>query len=121
MNKTQPVAQTDFAVTFTERAIAQAKTLMAQDPANAGKCVRIFAEGGCCSGMEYGLVFDDPRADDQSASLHGVTVIVDPDSARCLRGSQVDYEPGPGESGFRITQPNPPSACGCDCGQPSPA
>jgi iron-sulfur cluster assembly accessory protein len=44
-----------------------------------------------------------------------VPVVVDPASARHLQGSLIDYCENPGESGFRISHPNPPSAC--DCGK----
>ncbi|HRY49161.1 MAG TPA: iron-sulfur cluster assembly accessory protein [Candidatus Paceibacterota bacterium] len=107
---------TDSGVTLTEHAANQAKRLMKNDPEAAGKNLRVYAEGGCCSGIQYGLVFDDRHPEDMVADFHGVTLLIDPDSARCLRGAVIDYCDDPGDSGFRISNLSRPGAC--DCGKP---
>lgn len=88
---------------------------MKNDPEVAGKALRVYAEGGCCSGLEYGLIFDDRHPEDVVADFHGVTIVIDAASARHLRGAVIDYCGGPGEAGFRITNSNQPAAC--DCGK----
>ena len=76
-------------ITLTESAAAEVKNILAQ-PENAGKTLRIFVEQGGCSGMQYSMVFDEKRADDSSAEMHGVSVLVDPFSAKYLQGTVVD-------------------------------
>ena len=106
--------QTDIPVlSLTESAAAQVKHLIASDPENAGKTLRIFIERGGCSGMQYGMVFDEPRPDDNSAQFFGVNVLVDPFSADYLRGTVVDYVDALTGGGFKISNPKAQQSCGC--------
>jgi len=82
-------------------------------PDSAGKLLRVYVEGGGCSGMQYGMVFDEKKADDQVLSQHGVDVIIDPQSVEFLKGSTIDYVESIQGSGFRINNPNAKTACGC--------
>jgi len=75
--------------------------------------LRVFVSGGGCSGMQYGLVFDEKRDDDFSAQFHGVSVLVDPFSANYLRGSVVDFSEELTGGGFKISNPNARQSCGC--------
>jgi iron-sulfur cluster assembly accessory protein len=110
---TESEASSDAILTLTPAAAAQVKSLMAADPANAGKTLRIFVEGGGCSGMKYGMVFDERRPDDGVAEWHGVGVLVDPVSADYLRGTAIDFKDDLNDSGFKITNPNARESCGC--------
>ncbi len=100
-------------VVLTEAAARQVRALVSGDPAQAGKTLRVFVEGGGCSGMQYGMVFDERRPDDALAEHFGVTVLVDPFSANYLRGAVVDFRDELEESGFKISNPNARQSCGC--------
>lgn len=99
-------------ITLTESAAAEVKNILAQ-PENAGKTLRIFVEQGGCSGMQYSMVFDEKRLDDLSAEMHGVSVLVDPFSAKYLRGTVVDYSDALTGGGFKLSNPNARQSCGC--------
>ncbi len=99
-------------VTLTPSAAEEIKAKIAQ-PENAGKTLRVYVEQGGCSGMSYGMVFDEKRADDLESSFHGVTVLVDPFSADYIRGSVVDFSDALTGGGFKITNPKAKQSCGC--------
>jgi iron-sulfur cluster assembly protein len=106
-------APTDSVVTVTENAAGQIRHLLAQDPQNAGKHLRVYVEQGGCSGMQYSMVFDEKRADDLVADMHGVSVLVDPFSAKYIKGSVVDFSDSLNSGGFKISNPNARQSCGC--------
>ncbi|MDB6067812.1 MAG: iron-sulfur cluster assembly accessory protein [Pedosphaera sp.] len=106
-------APTDSVVSLTENAAGQIKHLVQDNPENAGKHLRVYVEEGGCSGMQYGMVFDEKRADDFVAELNGVCVLVDPFSANHVRGSVVDFSDSLTGGGFKITNPNARQSCGC--------
>jgi iron-sulfur cluster assembly accessory protein len=110
MDKHVPV---DAVVTLTESAANQIKTMLAEQPENAGKILRVYVENGGCSGMQYGLVFDEKRDQDWQADFHGVPVLVDEFSANYLRGAVIDFNDGLNGGGFKITNPNARQSCGC--------
>lgn len=99
-------------VNLTDSAASQLRELGKQ-PDNSGKFLRVYVEGGGCSGMQYGMVFDEKRDDDFASQSNGVTVLIDPVSADYLRGAQIDYVDGLTDAGFKITNPNARSSCGC--------
>jgi iron-sulfur cluster assembly accessory protein len=104
--------QTEPAVTLTESAAGQIKGMLTS-PENAGKNLRVYVEGGGCSGLQYGMVFDEKRNDDLTAEFFGVSVLVDPFSANYLRGSVVDFSDELTGGGFKISNPNARQSCGC--------
>ena len=77
------------------------------------KTLRVFVESGGCSGMQYGMVFDEVRPDDTSAQFFGVSLLVDPFSAEYLRGTVVDYVDALTGGGFKILNPKAKQSCGC--------
>src|SRR6476659_3729300 len=99
-------------VTLTDNAIAECKSMLAQ-PEHSGKALRVFVEQGGCSGMQYSMVFDEKRPDDLAAEFSGVAVLVDPFSAKYLRGTVVDFSDSMTGGGFKITNPNARQSCGC--------
>ena len=107
-----PVA-TESVVTLTESAARQISAMLAEDPENAGKHLRVFVEAGGCSGLQYGMVFDEKRDDDQTTEFNGVSVLVDPFSADYLRGSVVDFSDALTGGGFKIQNPRAARSCGC--------
>jgi iron-sulfur cluster assembly protein/iron-sulfur cluster insertion protein len=100
-------------VTITDKAARQIRQLIDGDPANQGKGLRIYVEGGGCSGMQYGMLFDQKQTEDLSSEAGGVSVIVDPTSAENLRGAVIDFSDGLTNAGFKISNPNARQSCGC--------
>src|SRR6476646_7202330 len=99
-------------VTLTDSAVEECKSMLAQSEHN-GKGLRVFVEQGGCSGMQYSMVFDEKRPDDLITEMHGVSVLVDPFSAKFLRGSVVDFSDSLNAGGFKISNPNAKQSCGC--------
>jgi iron-sulfur cluster assembly protein len=100
-------------VTLTTDAMTQLKTLLeAENNPHLG--LRVFVSGGGCSGMQYGMAFDDNvRAEDQVIEADGVKVIVDELSLQHIRGSEIDYVNSLMGAGFTVHNPNAVSSCSC--------
>ena len=77
------------------------------------KRLRVFIETGGCSGFQYGMSFDEPKADDTLLESEGVPVLIDPASLAYLNGSNIDFDDGLHGKGFEIKNPNATSTCGC--------
>lgn len=94
---------------------AQRLQAMMQEKELEGYGLRVFVAGGGCSGLQYGMTFDDEIRDgDADWSSHGLRVLVDPVSARYLRGASIDYQQDNMLAGaFKIDNPNAVSSCGC--------
>lgn len=76
--------------------------------------LRVFVAGGGCSGLQYGMTFDDEVVEgDTEFDAYGLLVRVDPISARYLDGATVDYIDNLMGGGFKIDNPNAVSSCGC--------
>ena len=75
--------------------------------------VRYYVEQGGCSGMQYGMVFDEKREGDLVSEQDGVNVLVDPISVGFLRGMVVDFSEAMSGGGFKISNPNAKQSCGC--------
>src|ERR1044071_4701877 len=99
-------------ITLTESAAEEVRALL-QQPENKGKTLRVYVEQGGCSGMQYSMTFDEQRADDHAAQIHGVSVLVDPFSAKYLSGTVVDFSHALTGGGFKISNPNARNSCGC--------
>lgn len=79
-----------------------------------GSGLRVFVQGGGCSGFQYGLMIEEARSDaDQVFESNGVTLYVDPISIRYLSGAEVDFVDTVTGGGFTIKNPNATSTCGC--------
>jgi len=99
-------------ITLTENAVKHVAALQKEQQVD-GKPLRVYVEAGGCSGMQYGMAFDERKADDEVVSQNGVEVVVDPMSANFLKGSVIDYIDSLQGSGFQIKNPNVQSSCGC--------
>jgi iron-sulfur cluster assembly accessory protein len=104
--------ETEKIVSLTGNAAAEVKSLLGQ-PENAGKAFRVFVEKGGCSGMQYGMVFDEKRDGDFFSEQHGVGIVVDKISADYVRGMNVDFSDALTAGGFKISNPNAKQSCGC--------
>jgi iron-sulfur cluster assembly accessory protein len=81
-----------------------------------GAGLRVFVQGGGCSGFQYGLMIDEGEGDaeaDQVFEVNGVRLFVDPISLRYLKGAEVDFVDNNAGGGFTIKNPNAKSTCGC--------
>jgi iron-sulfur cluster assembly accessory protein len=79
-----------------------------------GSGLRVFVQGGGCSGFQYGLMVEDAGgAADQVFESNGVKLYVDPISIRYLKNAEVDYVDSVTGGGFTIKNPNAVSTCGC--------
>ena len=107
VNPSEPV------VRLTQGAAEQVRTMLAGDPANAGKCLRVYVEEGGCSGMQHAMTFDERRDGDIAADFFGVPVVVDAVSAEYLKGAVVDFIDALSGGGFKVTIPKAQSTCGC--------
>ncbi len=96
---------------LTSRAASQVQTMRAAS-ATPGR-LRLFVEHGGCSGLQYGMSFDEPKVDDASFESEGVRIVVDPKSLPHLDGITVDFDDGLHGKGFEIRNPNAQSTCGC--------
>jgi iron-sulfur cluster assembly accessory protein len=110
---TENVEQQRSIVSLTEAAAAQIRSMQSMQPENAGKALRVYVEGGGCSGMQYGMVFDEKRDNDVAAEFFGVPVLVDAVSAGHLQGTVIDHSDALTGGGFKITNPKAKSSCGC--------
>ena len=99
-------------ITLTSRAADRVRAMQAELNAPA-KRLRVFVESGGCSGFQYGMSFDEPKADDAELASEGVTVLMDPASLAYLNGSCIDFDDGLQGKGFEIKNPNAQSTCGC--------
>jgi len=111
MMKLDPEVQPVILVTAA--AAEHIRSLQSEKPENAGKPLRVYIEQGGCSGLQYGMVFDETRPNDLAAEFSGVAVVVDPVSADHVRGSTIDYSDALTGGGFKITNPKAKTSCGC--------
>ncbi len=101
------------AVTMTDKAAAQIAKLMGKD---GHKGLRIGVKKGGCAGMEYTMEYvDTVDPHDEVVEQGGARVMIAPPMAQMfLFGTQIDYEVGLLESGFKFNNPpNVTEACGC--------
>ena len=79
-----------------------------------GLMLRVYIEGGGCSGFQYGFSFDEEiQEGDTTVEIDSVRIIVDPMSLQYLAGSRVDYKEDLQGSRFVIENPNATTTCGC--------
>jgi|ERR1051325_8832946 iron-sulfur cluster assembly accessory protein len=103
---------TEPIISLTRAAADEVRSLQAK-PENAGKFLRVYVEQGGCSGMQYGLVFDEKRDGDLVSEPDGLAVLVDSFSAKYVRSAVVDFSDGLTGGGFKISNPNARQSCGC--------
>jgi iron-sulfur cluster assembly protein len=99
------------AVSITDVAAGKIRDLVAAGEGD--QALRIAVRGGGCSGFQYALALDAPKADDNVFEHNGVSVVVDKVSMQFVFGSEVDYVDGLQGAGFTVNNPNVVAACGC--------
>ena len=109
---------TDFempaALIFTDSAAAKVADLIA-DEGNPELKLRVFVQGGGCSGFSYGFTFDEiANDDDTTMQKNGVSLLIDAMSYQYLVGAEIDYKDDLQGAQFIIkNNPGATSTCGC--------
>jgi iron-sulfur cluster insertion protein len=100
-------------ILFTDSAAGKVKDLLI-DEGNPNLKLRVFVQGGGCSGFQYGFTFDEDVAEDDTAlEKNGVQLLVDPMSFQYLVGAEIDYKEDLEGAQFVIRNPNATTTCGC--------
>ena len=103
---------TENPIVITDAAITKVKELLKKEGKDL--VLRFQVQPGGCSGYQYGLGFDDAiTAEDESFTINGVKMVVDKQSLPHLKGMTVDHVDGFQGAGFKFTNPNAKSTCGC--------
>ncbi len=98
---------------FTSAAAGKVSQLI-EEEGNPNLMLRIYIQGGGCSGFQYGFTFDETVKDgDEEIVTDGVKLLVDPMSMQYLMGAEIDYSEGLQGSQFVIRNPNASTTCGC--------
>ncbi len=98
---------------FTAAAAHKVRELIDEE-GNPALKLRVYINGGGCSGFQYGFTFDEDQAeDDLVIDRDGVRLLVDPLSLQYLAGAEVDYAESLSGAQFVIRNPNARTTCGC--------
>ncbi len=98
---------------FTSAAAGKVSQLI-EEEGNPNLMLRIYIQGGGCSGFQYGFTFDEAiNEGDEEIVTDGVTLLVDPMSLQYLMGAEIDYSEGLQGAQFVIRNPNASTTCGC--------
>jgi adenylate kinase len=109
----QLISIEDAPFVFTSNAASKVKELI-EDEGNPELKLRVFVQGGGCSGFQYGFMFEDESNDDDTVmQKDGVTLLVDAMSYQYLVGSEIDYKDDITGAQFVIKNPNATTTCGC--------
>jgi iron-sulfur cluster insertion protein len=107
------LAEPPIPLIFTDSAAAKVADLIAEE-GNTDLKLRVFVQGGGCSGFQYGFTFDEAvNEDDTTFEKNGVTLLVDSMSFQYLVGAEIDYKEDINGSQFVIKNPNASTTCGC--------
>ena len=103
--------QTDLKI--SDDAVTQINQLLTSK-GNPGLKLRVYIQGGGCSGFQYGFQFDeDQQEDDVAIEQQGIRVLVDMLSLQYLNGAEIDYKDDLMGSRFLVNNPNASTTCGC--------
>ena len=98
---------------FTDSAADKVKQLVDEE-GNPELKLRVFVQGGGCSGFQYGFTFDETvNEDDMQMAKNGVTLLIDAMSLQYLMGAEIDYKEDLQGAQFVIKNPNATTTCGC--------
>ena len=98
---------------FTDAAARKVSALI-EGEGNPNLMLRVYVQGGGCSGLQYGFEFDEQiQEGDTCVENQGVKLLVDPMSFQYLGGAEIDYREGLDGAQFVIRNPNAQTTCGC--------
>ena len=102
-----------MSITFTDSALEKITDILAEEN-NPTVKLRVFVQGGGCSGFSYGFTLDETINEDDNVIAEGpVTVLIDSMSYQYLVGAEIDYKESLMNSSFVINNPNSTGSCGC--------
>lgn len=100
-------------IDLNESAVVKLKELIAEE-GNPDLKLRVFVQGGGCSGFQYGFTFDEVQnEDDFDLEYDGVKLLVDSMSAQYLQGAKIKYSEDAMGASFSIDNPQAQTTCGC--------
>jgi iron-sulfur cluster insertion protein len=100
-------------ITITSPALVKIKDILAEENAPEMR-VRVFVQGGGCSGFQYGFTMDaEKNEDDFVVENTEDLVVVDAMSMQYLQGARINYKDDLNGSSFVIDNPQAQSTCGC--------
>lgn len=100
-------------ITLTESAKNKIKDLLLEEN-NPRIKLRVFVQGGGCSGFQYGFTFDEETSEDDFVlNDDGVELLIDSASGMYLQGATINYREELMGSNFSIENPNATTTCGC--------
>jgi iron-sulfur cluster insertion protein len=100
-------------LTMTPTAIKKINELLSEED-NPNLKLRIFVQGGGCSGFQYGFTFDESQTEeDFDLEFEGAKLLVDSMSSQYLQGAEIDYVESLAGSQFSIKNPQATTTCGC--------
>jgi len=104
---------TEAPLVFTDAAARKVGELIAGE-GNPKLMLRVFVQGGGCSGLQYGFEFDEQMQEgDTCVENHGVKLLVDPMSFQYLGGAEIDFRDNIDGAQFVIRNPSAQTTCGC--------
>jgi iron-sulfur cluster insertion protein len=107
------VAEMPAPLLFTDSAAAKVKDLIDEE-GNPSLKLRVFVQGGGCSGFQYGFTFDEEVSEDDTVmEKNGVHLLIDAMSYQYLVGAEIDYKDDLEGAQFVIKNPNASTTCGC--------
>ncbi|ALL64099.1 MULTISPECIES: iron-sulfur cluster insertion protein ErpA [Paraburkholderia] len=108
-----PVTEMPAPFVFTDAAAGKVKELI-EEEGNPELKLRVFVQGGGCSGFQYGFTFDEAiNEDDTVMNKSGVQLLIDSMSYQYLVGAEIDYKDDINGAQFVIKNPNATTTCGC--------
>ena len=103
----------DPPLVFTNAAALKVADLIRAE-GNPKLMLRVFVQGGGCSGLQYGFEFDEQLQDgDTCVENQGVKLLIDPMSVNYLGGAEIDFRDGLDGAQFVIRNPQATTTCGC--------
>ena len=100
-------------INVSETAAAKITELLSEEN-KAGSGLRVFVQGGGCSGFQYKFDFDGAKAeDDLVLTRNGATVLIDPVSLQYMAGAEIDYVDDLIGASFKVNNPVAAASCGC--------
>ena len=110
---TPDVNEVPAPLVFTDSAADKVKQLI-EEEGNPELKLRVFVQGGGCSGFQYGFTFDEDTNEDDTAMVkNGVSLLIDSMSYQYLVGAEIDYKEDINGAQFVIKNPNASTTCGC--------
>ena len=101
-------------LTITESASNKITEILKEESESDNTKIRVYVQGGGCSGFQYGFTFDENvNEDDFEIPINSTSLLVDAMSAQYLSGAEIDFVDELNGSNFKIKNPNATTTCGC--------